>query len=111
MEEEHLKQAKHSPQVRDYLAWSFCANIVPAAQVMIYRLLERDAFTLSAGHACLEEAVGREIPLAVIEAILVQLVLYGFVAETEDRYRWTIPLLRETLLAGNDREHRVGRLL
>jgi ligand-binding sensor domain-containing protein len=111
LETKHLEKAEKSSRVREYLTWSFHANTVPAAQVMVHRLLERQTFTLSKAHACLEKTVGREIPLAVLETILVQLVLYGFVVESEDRYSWTIPLLRETLLAGEDLEYRVKQLV
>jgi len=55
--------------------------------------------------------VGKEIPLRVIEQTLLQFVLYGLVAESEDHYTWTIPLVRDTLLAGRDREYRVSQLL
>ena len=47
----------------------------------------------------------------MIEQILLQLVLFGLLAESGDRYRWTIPLVRETLLAGQDRDYRVSLLL
>ena len=55
--------------------------------------------------------MGKAIPLRVIEQTLLQLVLYGLVAESEDHYTWTIPLVRDTLLTGRDREYRVSQLL
>ena len=107
---EHLKKAERSQEVRDYLVRSFRVNTLPAAQIAVYRLLELDSFTLSEAHISLEDTVEREIPLTVLESLLLQLVLYGFVSELEDRYKWTIPLLRDCLLSG-DRRHRIARLV
>lgn len=76
---EHLERVEQSARVRDYLAWSFRINTAKAAQIMVYRLLESETFTLSEAHACLEETTGRAVPIAVVEEVLVQLVLYGFV--------------------------------
>ena len=108
---EHLQRAEGSQIVRDHLGGFFRFNTGPGAQLLVYRLLEADTFSLAQAHACLEQMAGREIPLRVIEQILLQLVLYGLVAESEDNYMWTIPLVRDTLLAGRDREYRVSQLL
>jgi ligand-binding sensor domain-containing protein len=108
---DHLAQVEQSQTVRDYLSGFFHFNTGPGAQLLVYRILESAEFSFAQAHGCLEQAVGKSIPLRVVEQILLQLVLYGLVAESGDRYRWTIPLVRETLLAGQDREHRVSRLL
>jgi type II secretory pathway predicted ATPase ExeA len=109
--EEHLRKAERSQRVRDYLASFFRFNTGPGAQLLIYRLLEQETFGLASAHVCLEQAAGRAEPLWTIERILLQLVLYGLVTETDDHYRWSIPLVRDTLLAGRDRAHRIDRLL
>ncbi len=40
-----------------------------------------------------------------------QLVLYGFAVEKDGTYRWTIPLVRETLLGDAGRGDRLRRLV
>ncbi|MCP4658928.1 MAG: hypothetical protein GY856_26245, partial [bacterium] len=106
-----LEHAERSAEVRDYLGWSFRVNTLKAGQVLVGRLLGRDRFTLAEAHGVLEEATGRNVPIGVLEALLVQLVLYGFVGEGRDGYRWTIPLLRETLLSAQDRDYRLERVI
>ena len=106
-----LTRAEQSQDVRDHLTGFFRFNTGPGAQVLVYRVLERDGFGLAEAHGYLEQAAGRDVPLWVIEQILLQLVLFGLLAESGDRYRWTIPLVRDTLLAGQDRDYRVSLLL
>jgi hypothetical protein len=107
----HLQQVEENQQVRDYLGGFFRFNTGPGAQILVYQLLAQDDFSLAAAHACLERTLQRAVPLWVIERILLQLVIFGLVSEFNDRYRWSIPLLRATLLAGEDRGYRVARLL
>ena len=87
-----LEAAEASREVRDRVLWSFRVNTSPAGQVMVDRVLERDAFTGPEAHAALEEATGRDVPLAVRDRLLLQLLLYGFAEEKDGAYRWTIPL-------------------
>jgi hypothetical protein len=107
----HLQQVEENQNVRDYLSGFFRFNTGAGAQILVYQLLAHDDFSLAQAHACLERTLQREVPLWVIERILLQLVIFGLVTEFNDRYRWSIPLLRTTLLAGEDREYRVARLL
>ncbi len=106
-----LDAAESSDRVRERLVWSFQNNIDTAGQLLVDGLIERDAFTLTEAHQALEQAVRRRVPLAVLDRLLVQLVLYGFIREADGRYGWTIPLLRETLTDATDRDHRRERLL
>ncbi len=57
------------------------------------------------------KAPGQTVPLRVMQQILLQLSLYGLVTQGGGAYRWTIPLLRDTLLADPARAYRVPRLL
>jgi AAA domain len=107
---DHLAQVEQSQPVRDYLRGFFHFNTGPGAQLLVYCILESDEFSFAEAHGCLEQAVSKDVPLWMIEQILRQLVLYGLVAESGDRYRWTIPLVREALLASQDREYRVLQL-
>ncbi len=107
----HLETAEASPEVRDRVLGTFRANMAQAGQVMVERLLGHDAFTGAEAHAALEEATGRDVPLAVRDRLLLQLVLYGFAVEEDGAYRWTIPLVRETLLADVGRSDRQRRLV
>jgi len=43
-----------------YLLRAFGWNVLPAAQVMVHALLERERFTVSEAHVGLEDALGRE---------------------------------------------------
>ncbi len=106
---DHLDRAERGSRVRDYLVESFAMNTLPASQVMVDGLLVRERFTTSEAHGVLEEAVGREVPIGVLDELLVQLVLYGFARRSGDGYEWTIPLLREALLTAPDREYRIRR--
>jgi len=70
-----------------------------------------DGRALAEAHAVVNAAFSRKVPLAVLESLLMQLVLYGFVVESEGGYDWTIPLLRATLLTAPERGHRRELLL
>ena len=107
----HLEAAEASPEVRDRVLRTFRVNTLAAGQVMIDRLLDHDAFTGAEAHAALEQATGRDVPLAVRDRLLLQLVLYGFAAEIAGTYTWTIPLVRETLLGDAGRGDRLRRLV
>lgn len=73
----HLTRAKQSQAVRNYLAEFFRYNTGPGAQVLVYRVLEREEFGLAEAHGSLEQTVGSDVSLRVIEQILLQLVLFG----------------------------------
>ncbi len=106
-----LEAAERSTEIRYRLFWSFGNNALRAGQVMVDRLLERNAFTASEALEALERATGRDVPLAIGDRLIQQLILYGFVADSEGVLTWTIPLLRETLLRDPDRDRRRQRLL
>lgn len=107
----HLNDAERSQRVRNYVVPFFHFNTGPGAQLLVYRLLEKDRFSLAEAHVGLEQTVDRTIPLGTIEETLVQLVLYGLLVDSNDQYQWAIPLVRNTLLAEAGREHRLTRLL
>lgn len=98
-------------ELRARLIRSFRINALGACQLMVDRLLEVEVFTGADAHDALEEASGRDVPLSVRDLLLEQLVLFGFAERSRESYRWTIPLLRETLLGDPDRANRRRRLL
>ena len=55
----HLQRAEHSQVVRDYLGGFFRFDTGPEAQLLVYRLLEADTFSIAQVHACLEQRWGR----------------------------------------------------
>src|SRR5262249_44129542 len=76
----------------------FRLNAGKTTQIAVYGLLDRDAFTRADAEQALARALGKS-PLAVVEQALLELRVFGFAVEQDGRFTWTIPLLRETLLA------------
>jgi hypothetical protein len=107
----HLTQVEQSQAVHNHLVEFFRMNTGSGTQLTVSQLLEVESFTHSEAHESLERSVGRAVPLWVMGQILLQLILYGLITKTGNDYRWTIPLVRDTLLADVEREYRVQRLL
>lgn len=107
---EHLTQVEQSPAVLQQLGEFFRMNTGLGTQLAVYQLLESEAFTQEVTHTSLEQATERTVPLPVIQQLLLQLTLYGLVTYSDGAYRWTIPLVRDTLLADPERPYRVQRL-
>jgi hypothetical protein len=59
----------------------------------------------------LQQAVGQEVPNRVLQAALLHLRISGFVLKEDRGYRWSIPLLRESLTTKDDPKRRIKRLL
>ena len=97
--------------MHNHLIEFFRMNTGSGTQFSVYCLLEAESFTQSEAHTSLECSVRKTVPLWVIDQILLQLTLYGLVTKTGDGYHWTIPLVRNILLADVEREYRVQRLL
>lgn len=107
----HLTQVEQSQAVHNHLGEFFRMNTGKGTQLTVYQLLEAESFTQAEAHENLERSVGKTVPLWVIDQILLQLTLYGLVTQTGGGYRWTIPLVRDTLLADTERLYRIQRLL
>jgi hypothetical protein len=107
----HLAQVEQSQAMHNHLVEFFRMNTGSGTQLSVYCLLEAESFTQSEAHTSLEGSVRKTVPLWVIDQILLQLTLYGLVTKTGDGYHWTIPLVRNILLADAEREYRVQRLL
>ena len=107
---EHLTRVEHSPEMYQHLGEFFRMNTGLGTQLAVYQLLESEAFTQEAAHTCPERATDQAVPLRVIQQLLLQLTLYGLVTHTGGVYRWTIPLVRDTLLTDPERTYRVQRL-
>jgi hypothetical protein len=95
---DHVAEAEKSPRVRGELGDMFRLNAGKITQIAVYGLLDRDGFTRADAEEALSRALGRA-PLAMVESALLELRIFGFAVEREGRFTWTIPLLRETLLA------------
>jgi hypothetical protein len=74
-------------------------------------LLEAERFTQAETHETLEHSTGKDVPMWVIDELLLQLTLYGLITKSADGYCWTIPLVHDTLRADPERVYRVQRLV
>jgi ligand-binding sensor domain-containing protein len=93
----HLEQAeqKVAGELRDI----FLSNVEEKAQSMVFRLLERDDFSAADAQQELSRAQGSVASQKIVEQVLRELRLFGFVVEKDGRFTWAIPLLRDTLRA------------
>lgn len=107
----HLHQVERSQAVHNHLGEFFRMNTGSGTQLAIYGLLDAETFTQSETHATLERSVGKDVPMWVVDQLLLQLTLYGLITKTGEGYCWTIPLVHDTLRAEHERNYRVKRLL
>jgi hypothetical protein len=97
-----VERAERSRAVLGHLEACFRVNTSPAARIAISGVIDQEDFDESDVVAALRDGVPeRHFPFHLIEEILRQLLLGGFIAEEnnqgEKRYTWTIPLLRQAL--------------
>lgn len=99
---EDVERAERSRSVLGHLEASFRVNTSPAARIAISGVIDQEDFDESDLVAALRDGVQqRHFSFHLIEEILRQLLLGGFIAEEnnqgEKRYTWSIPLLRQAL--------------
>ncbi|WP_437316062.1 two-component regulator propeller domain-containing protein [Sorangium sp. So ce385] len=105
---EHLAQAEQKVGVS--LRDVFRSNAGDEAQLLVYQLLDRDDFSAADAQQALASALGRAVPTAVVDRALQELRLFGFLVEQHGRFSFAIPLLRDTLRAG-DQGHAAEQLM
>ncbi|WP_438027032.1 two-component regulator propeller domain-containing protein [Sorangium sp. So ce233] len=96
---EHIAQAEQKVGIS--LRDIFHSNAGEEAQLLVYRLLDRDDFSRSDAEQALAGALGRHVPAASVDRALQELRLFGFLVEQDGRFSFAIPLLRDTLRAGD----------
>ncbi|WP_437984199.1 two-component regulator propeller domain-containing protein [Sorangium sp. So ce117] len=96
---EHLALAEQKVGIS--LRDIFRSNAGDAAQLLVHRLLDRDDFSAADAEQALTSALGRAVPAATVDQALQELRLFGFLVEQDDRFSFAIPLLRDTLRAGD----------
>ncbi|KYF79282.1 hypothetical protein BE11_37390 [Sorangium cellulosum] len=94
---EHIAQAEQKVGIS--LRDIFHSNAGEEAQLLVYRLLERDDFSRSDAEQALAGGLGRAVPAATVDRALQELRLFGFLVEQDGRFSFAIPLLRDTLRA------------
>ncbi len=99
--EAHLARAERSAAVTGQLGDIFRLNAGPLARVIVYSLLDRETFSEAEAEAAVTGALGRAASTGEVDGALLELRLFGFVAVEDGRFRWAIPLLRDTLQAGD----------
>jgi hypothetical protein len=92
----HLERAEHNDVVRGE-GDRFRKSISPASQLVAYGLLDSNDFSRDDALQAWAAAAGTSRPSVNLERVLVELRLSGVVSEAGDRYRWSVPLLRDTL--------------
>ncbi|WP_437610747.1 two-component regulator propeller domain-containing protein [Sorangium sp. So ce834] len=95
----HLAQAERKVGIS--LRDIFRSNAGDEAQLLVYRLLDRDDFTAADAESALADALGRAVPAAAIDSALQELRLFGFLIEQDGIFSFAIPLLRDTLRTGD----------
>lgn len=97
----HLDRIERSRAVLGDLEASFRVNTSPAARIAMFGLLDQADFDESDVNAALIQVVARRFPFHIVEEVLRQLLLGGFILEDNSefakRYTWSIPLLRRAL--------------
>ena len=96
---EHVAEAEQ--RVATTLRDIFHKNADKPAQIVVYRLLDQDDFFDFDAEQVLAAAFGRAVSRKAVNAALQELRLLGFVVEEQGRLAWAIPLLHDTLRAGN----------
>ena len=99
--EAHLARAERSAAVSGQLGDIFRLNAGPLARVIVYALLGSDTFSDADAEAAVVAALARPASTGEVERALLELRLFGFVVEDQGRFHWAIPLLRDTLQAGD----------
>jgi hypothetical protein len=97
----HLDRIERSRPVLGDLEASFRVNTSPAGRIAMFGLLDQADFDESDVAAALTQGVSRRFSFHIVEEILRQLLLGGFIiednSESAKRYTWSIPLLRRAL--------------
>jgi hypothetical protein len=95
----HLARAED--RVGTELRAIFAANADRDAQLLVYALLDADAFTTADAEQALSRTVGHPASRRDVENALQQLRLFGFLVDKAGSYTWAIPLLRASLRAAD----------
>ena len=109
--EEDIDATRRSSKVRDFLVDSFFYNTTTVERIALLGLLHVNEFTEDDFEDTLEESVERPVPARVLRESLRHLRIAGFVLKEDRGYRWSIPLLRESLTTKDDPARRIKRLI
>ncbi len=100
IEPQHLEAAVASHDVQEALHTIFEMNVTdPASKILVHRLVAKEAFTMKTAHQTLQSLTEAQVPIGIVETLLRDLIISGFLKETGGRYGWTIPILREIIAA------------
>lgn len=106
-----LEATRRSYKVRDFLVDSFFYNTSVIERIAMLGLLHVNEFSEDDFEDTLEQAVGRSVPYRILQEALRHLRIAGFVLKEDRGYRWSIPLLRESLTTKDDPKRRIKRLI
>jgi hypothetical protein len=103
IEPEHLEAAVASRDVQEALHTIFEMNVTdPASKILVHRLAATDTFTMKTAHQTLQSLTEAQVPIGIVETLLRDLIISGFLNETGGRYGWTIPILRDVIVAADN---------
>ena len=99
---EHLDAVEKSSEVRNELFTLFEMNVTgTASKVLVYRLVSEAAFSMKNAHETLQALTALRVPIGIVETLLRDLIISGFLREAKGRYTWTIPIFQDLIAAAD----------
>ncbi len=108
---EHVKQAEHSSQMRRELLSPLMMDKRDIVQIATYVLLEELSFSPKRLRELLEDAIQIDIPIHVLDRLLLMLVISGIIIEDGPTYRWAMPLMQDLLRESGEKNDLLKSLI